>query len=49
MIYFVNDQRRLNTEDIQEGTIQQLLDYFKDIQEIGLDIETEGFIKIKIN
>ena len=43
MIYVLSQQKRINTEYIQEGTLQQLLDYFENTQEIGLDIETEGF------
>lgn len=47
MIYLLSLQKRLNTEYIHEGTLQQLLDYFKDAQEIAIDTETTGFCPYK--
>lgn len=43
MIKFVSSQKRCFTNEIQESTIQECLDYFKDKLEIAIDSETEGF------
>lgn len=43
MIYFISNQKRLYTDDIIPATIEDCIEYFKDIEEIGLDFETEGF------
>ena len=44
MIFYVSNQKRLNTSDkIQEAKIQDCIDYCQNIDEIGLDTETEGF------
>jgi len=43
MIYFISAQKRIETEEIKNGTVEQCLEYFKDKEEIGLDTETEGF------
>ena len=44
MIYFISAQKRLfETEEIQEGTIEQCINYCKKLEFIGIDTETTGF------
>ena len=43
MVYFISNQKRVFTDKIQEATIQDCINYFKDKTEIGVDTETEGF------
>ena len=43
MIYYIGNQRNFIAKDIQMSTISEFLDYFKNIDEIGLDTETTGF------
>ena len=49
MIYIVSSQKRLNTDEIQEGTVEQCLEYFKDKEEVSCDTETSGFCPYKNN
>ncbi len=44
MIYLISDQTRcIEDEEIKLATTEDCLEYFKNIKEIGLDLETTGF------
>jgi DNA polymerase-1 len=43
MVYFITNQRFIETEDIKQGSFQQCIEYISNIYEIGVDTETEGF------
>ena len=44
MIYFISDTLSISSDDeMQQGTIEQCFDYYKDKKEIGFDLETMGF------
>jgi hypothetical protein len=41
MIYLVTNQTSINST-FQSKTAEDVLDYFKDIEEVAIDTETEG-------
>jgi len=44
MIYYIDTQKKLfESDEIKESTIQECLEYLKDLPFISLDTETEGF------
>ena len=43
MIYFISNQQIIETDDIKQGSIKQMLEYCADKELLGLDIETTGF------
>jgi DNA polymerase-1 len=42
MIYLISNQKRLYLDDIQQASIEDCLDYFKDKDELQVDTETES-------
>ena len=42
MIKFIGQKQLIPFENIEIGTVEEVLDYFKDKISIGLDLETKG-------
>ena len=43
MIYFISNQQIIDSKDIKQGSIEQMIEFCKDKKYLGLDLETTGF------